>query len=312
MRRNAVRQGCWKFQKKSVSDTLGLVRPFDRWFCAGPREEHLSSPAFFIGTLVIGSATSVVLPTQAVRPGAWERDNEMNTNITINGNVTINGDNNTIIDLSGITTFGELKKVLPSTGTCRVPGINQLRKKANVLLRRETDSGIIEIYDNGFFTFEECGRPTVYGVDRCERRETYTYSGKRVAGEEDPDFSPYPWEMILESAGTARLAHNSESREEYQEEISIDAPESENNIALSVRPEHEIREEEEAMAEWRKARIERLRHSMEKLTDRQREILTLYYVEEMTQEEIAAKLGVRQQSVLDVLNAGRKKMQKNF
>ena len=36
-----------------------------------------------------------------------------------------------IIDLSGITTFGELKKALPSTGTCRVPGINQLRKKAN-------------------------------------------------------------------------------------------------------------------------------------------------------------------------------------
>ena len=129
-------------------------------------------------------------------------------------NININDGNNTIIDLSGITTYGELKNALPSTGTCRVPGINQLRKRANLLLRRETESGIIEIFDNGFFTFEECGRPTVYGVDRCERRETYTYSGKRVGNEEDPDFSPYPWEMILESAGTARLAHNSESREE--------------------------------------------------------------------------------------------------
>ena len=118
-------------------------------------------------------------------------------------NITVNGNNNTIstiIDLSGITTLGELKNALPSTGNGRVPGINQLRKKANMLLRRETGSGIIEIYDNGFFTFEECGRPTVFGVDRCERPETYSYSGKKESGMENQDFSPYPWDIILGAA----------------------------------------------------------------------------------------------------------------
>jgi len=227
-------------------------------------------------------------------------------------NITVNGNNNTVIDLSGITTFGDLKNALPSTGNGRVPGINQLRKKANLLLRRETESGVIEIYDNGFFTFEECGRPTVFGVDRCEHPETYTYSGKKESGMDNQDFSPYPWELILESAGCARLAHNADSRDEYQSGISMDAPESENNIALSIRPEHEIREEEEEMAAWKEKRLARLRNSMEKLTERQREVLVLYYVKEMTQEEIAEKLDVRQQSVLDVLKAGRRKMQKNF
>ena len=225
-------------------------------------------------------------------------------------NIYINGGNNTIIDLSGITTYGELKNALPSTGTRRVPGINQLRKRANLLLRRETESGIIEIYDNGFFAFEECGRPTVYGVDRCERREIYTYSGKRVANEEDPDFSPYPWEMILESAGTARLAHNSESREEYQEEISIDAPESENNIALSVRPEHEIREEEEAAAEWHDAKVKQMKYALGKLTEKQRTIMMMDRVEKLTQEQIAARMGISRRTLREHLEAIEKKLNK--
>ena len=227
-------------------------------------------------------------------------------------NININGGNNTIIDLSGITTYGELKNALPSTGTCRVPGINQLRKRANMLLHRETESGIIEIYDNGFFTFEECGRPTVYGVDRCERRETYTYSGKRVANEEDPDFSPYPWEMILESAGTARLAHNSESREEYQEEISIDAPESENNIALSVRPEHEIREEEEAAAIRKAEMLTAMREGLKGLKPRQIEILELRYGKGLTFEEIGELMGITKGTAFTNCERALKKAQKKI
>lgn len=221
-----------------------------------------------------------------------------------------NTSSSSTIELSGITTYGELKNVLPSTGHGRVPGINQLRDKAVCLLRRDTGSNVIEIYDNGFYIFMECERETVYGVDRCEWPSTYTEDGK---GSKKPlDFSPYPWDLILESAGSARLAHNADSRETYQGEISIDAPESENNIALSVKPEHEIREEEEKMAEYKAARLVRLRKSMRKLTDRQLQVLKLYYVNELTQEEIAARLGVVQQSVHDVLKAGRKKMQENF
>lgn len=227
-------------------------------------------------------------------------------------NIYINGGNNTIIDLSGISTYGDLKKLLPSTGTCRVPGINQLRKRANILLRKETESGVIEIFDNGFFIFEECGRPTVYGVDRCERRETYTYSGKRVGGEEDPDFSPYPWEMILESAGTARLAHNSESREEYQEEISIDAPESENNIAFSVRPEHEIREEEEEAAIRKAAMLTAMRRGLKGLKPRQIEILELRYGKGLTFEEIGELMGITKGTAFTNCERALKKAQKKI
>ena len=53
------------------------------------------------------------------------------------------------------TTYGELKSLLPSTGTGRVPGINKLRDTAVIVLRAKTESGIVEVYDNGFYTYTE-------------------------------------------------------------------------------------------------------------------------------------------------------------
>ncbi len=217
---------------------------------------------------------------------------------------------NTPINYNTIKTYGDLKKALPPTGSGRVPGINQLCKKANIVIHSETESGTIEIYDNGFYTYEECGKLTVFGVDRCERPETYAYSGKRETGMGNPDFSPYPWELILESAGTARLAHNEESREESYSEISIDAPESENNIALSVKPEYETREEEEEMVEWREARIKRMQAVLDKLTEKQRMIMILDRVEKLTQEQIAEYIGISRRTLREHLEAIEKKLNK--
>ncbi len=217
----------------------------------------------------------------------------------------------TTIDISSITTYGELKALLPSTGTSRVPGINQLRKKAVCLLNKETASGTIEIFDNGFYIFMECGNWTVYGVDRCEWPSTYTEDGK--GGKQPQDFSRFPWELILESAGSARLAHNGESREEYQSEISIDAPESENNIALSVRPEHEIREEEEDMAERKSVMLSAMKEGIKKLKPRQQEILVLRYGEELTFEEIGKRMGINSRgSVFTNCERALKKTQKKI
>ena len=215
------------------------------------------------------------------------------------------------IEISGLVTYGELKNALPATGAGKVPGVRQLPRNAGLLLRRKTESGIIEIYDNGFFVYEECGRQTVYGVDRCERREIYG-GGKCTDGEKDPDFGPYPWEIILEAAGTVRLAHNGERREEYREEISIDAPESRNNPELSVRPEHEKREKEEELAAWRAAGIEKMKQAMEKPTARQKEIAMMYFRDGKTQAEIAAEIGRTQAYVSKTIRRYREIVRENL
>ena len=203
------------------------------------------------------------------------------------------------------TTFGELRNALPSTGNRRVPGVKQLRGKADLLLKKDTASGTIEIFDNGFFIFEECGKSTVYGVDRCASMKTYdSYAKSEMTDELDP----YPWDLILESAASARLGHNAESREQSQSEISIDAEESQNNPALSVRPEHEIRGGEEEMEMLRLAKKQKLQNALKKLTDKQRKIMMMDRVEKLTQEQIAERMGISRRTLREHLEAIEKKL----
>lgn len=206
-----------------------------------------------------------------------------------------------------ITTFGELRNALPSTGDRRVPGYKQLRenKKTKLFMKKETATGAIEIYDNGFFILEECGRSTVYGVDRCADMKTYDrFAKSRITDELDP----YPWDLILASAASSRLDHNCESREESQSEISIDAPESENNPALSVRPEHEKREEEETIQIYREERMQKMKTIYSGLTDKQREAVLLKRVEKLNQEEIAARMGLSRTAIRKHLAFAEKKI----
>ena len=196
------------------------------------------------------------------------------------------------MDLEQIVSYGELRDALPGTGKGRVPRLNQLKKMARVVLHRKTASGVIEIYSNGFFTFEECGRVTVYGVDRCERPETYTCNGKKEAGMEKLDLGEYPWEVILESAGSARLDINAENRHMYQKDLSTDVPEAENNIAFSVPPEHERREMEEEEANRKEEMLGAMREALKKLDPRQAEILQLRYGEGLTYVEIGNRMGI--------------------
>lgn len=58
--------------------------------------------------------------------------------------------------------------------------------------------------------------------------------------------------------------------------------------------------------------LRKLYAAMSKLTERQTEVLQLYFYKGMTQQEIAEKLGMRQQSVNDCLKGALKKIRKIF
>lgn len=209
------------------------------------------------------------------------------------------------------TTYGELKKMLPSTGTGRVPGITKLRETATVVLHAATQCGVVEVYDNGFYTYMENEHITVYAVDRCTVLEWYSCTGEKITSEGN-DLSGLPWIMPLEIAGYNRLEHNSSSREESKAEYSLNAPASDNNLLFSVRPEHEIREEEELEEEYRQERIVLMQEAMKKLTAKQKKILCLAHLENMTQNEIAIKLHIRRTTVQEQLEAAEKKIKKFF
>ena len=58
--------------------------------------------------------------------------------------------------------------------------------------------------------------------------------------------------------------------------------------------------------------VEAVPDALEKLTNRQREVFFLYYMEELTQKQIAGRLGIKQQSVHEALKAAKKNFEKNF
>ena len=213
--------------------------------------------------------------------------------------------------VSRSTTYGELKSLLPSTGTGRVPGINKLRDTAVIVLRAKTESGVVEVYDNGFYTYMENEHITVYAVDRCTVLEWYSCTGEKFTSQ-NADVSKLPWTMPLEIAGYNRLEHNSDSRQESKADYSLNAPASDNNLLFSVRPEHEIREERESEEEARQNRIALVREALKMLTPKQKEILFLVHLKDMTQEEVADALCISRRTVREQLNAAEKKFKKVF
>lgn len=194
------------------------------------------------------------------------------------------------------TTFGELKKLLPDTGKVRVPGITQLRENAAVVLHAKTGSGIVEVYDNGFYTYMENGHITVYAVDRCTVLEWYSCTGEKLSSE-GANVSGLPWTMPLEIAGSNRLEHNNDSREKSMLEYSLDASASANNILFSVLPEHERKEALEDEKQFRRARNSLLSNALANLTSNQKELVRVVFIEKHTQEEAAAILGISQSNV---------------
>ena len=210
-----------------------------------------------------------------------------------------------------VITFGELKKLLPSTGARHVPGIRQLKAMATVVLQAKTSSGVIKVYDNGFFTYTENGRSTVYGVDSCSVLE-WDYCNDERATSAGINLNNLPWELPLELAGTNRLTHNSNSKEEEKVELSLDVPAAVNNIIFSVRPHHETEEAAEEENKNRLDRIHRVRSVLMGEKPRNRRIIMLYYCEKRSQTEIGKMLGVSQQYVQKITSSFSEKMQKAF
>ncbi|MBR4656020.1 MAG: hypothetical protein IKO68_05520 [Oscillospiraceae bacterium] len=198
-----------------------------------------------------------------------------------------------------VSTFGELRHLLPSTGKKPVPGIKQLKAIATVVLQAKTDCGFIRIYDNGFYTYTENDRSTVYGVDRCSVLE-WTFCNDEKGSSEGANLDDLPWEVPLEIAGTNRLMHNSNNREESKRVFSLDDPASENNILFSVNHKHECDEttEQEELHRWN--RILQVRYMLEKMPEPQRTIVMLYFCEGKSQKEIGQIVGVSQQYVQKV------------
>ena len=204
-------------------------------------------------------------------------------------------------------TYRELREMLPDFhGQCLpTPKAlwNELRGR---FLEVVDDDYRIRIYTNGLYLYREPGGATVYPVSKCAKIAFPSVEdGLHVT-----DMRDFVWFLPLKIAGEFRVDNNRSSREEYwcpfhfEEEI----PEHLMPCTSDFVRETDQDAEERAYRE----RYASMMSALNDLTERQREVLTLYRVEGMKMSEIAESLGVCKSTISITIQRAEKHLNAIF
>lgn len=204
-------------------------------------------------------------------------------------------------------TLRELKTKIDAVTEKKLPKYAQLMEQNPVAVAQTSVNGAtLTAYQNGYAVYEMDGAHTVMAVDRCgDYRYDFSDGTYQVVPAEV--FEEAEWSLRLIMEGERRMEHtrsviNSNNEEfmlsndgtDWCEVAMVDFMEAENAEMLA---DEELR---------------KLYAAMGKLTERQKEIIELYYFKGMTQQEIAEELGICQQSVNRIMTQAIKKLKKVF
>lgn len=204
-------------------------------------------------------------------------------------------------------TLRELKNKIDAVTEKKLPKYAQLMAQNPVAVAQTSVNGAtLTAYQNGYAVYEMDGAHTVMVVDRCgDYRYDFNDGTYQVVPAEV--FEEAEWSLRLIMEGERRMEHtrsviNSNNEEfmlsndgsDWCEVAMVDFMEAENAEMLA---DQELR---------------RLYAAMGKLTERQKEIIELYYFKGMTQQEIAEELGIARPVVAKSMKASLNKLKKFF
>ena len=187
----------------------------------------------------------------------------------------------------------ELCGLVERTAGKKLPTARALRESGEVVVAsaKVGADGELMVYQSGFYTYRAAGCTTVYAVDRCSG---YAYDGGEAL--DAAFFEDKEWTLSLMLAGEDRLEHNGNRREEKPRGFSLDEESSDRGWGDGV--DFTSRIEDRDMVD----RMLRL------LTRRQRQVVELYFVQGLTQQQIASKLGISRPVVAKQLTAAQRRM----
>ena len=270
-------------------------------------------------------------------------DITINGTLNINGNLNIQ-DNGSAEEsfnalLDNTATFNDLLTYLRQRAggnealvkAKRCPGSQQLRSGHTLVAQITVGEATCEAYENGYAVYDNGDRKTVIWIPDCTKAAQYYYPlsydekvkrERQLRNEDvDPDSSRIiegtepgedrlteellagmPWYLAAVIAGENRIENNLEhpmSTGNRSDGYVEDCGPSRYSWSCGARfqnPEDIVLQKEE--------RAERCAD----LSDKQREVYEMYYVDSFTQEEIAETLGISQQAVNYRLESVRKKI----
>lgn len=205
-------------------------------------------------------------------------------------------------------TFQALRSMVRSTIGKNKPTAKYLRENEKPVAI--SADGSMTVYPSGFVTYKSVTGSTVVNLAECGSY-TYTFDGGKNGLPEKHTISAetleqMEWSVVVALRGEERAAENNMNRKgdrtgnrQYAYEDGTDPWEQ-----LENQTEDDVLE--------RIVREDSIAELLDYLTDRQRRIVKLYFFEQLTQQQIANALGIRQQSVTDALRAALKRMRKLF
>ena len=202
------------------------------------------------------------------------------------------------------TSFKQLKDAVGSTVGKQLPSAKALREgNAETLFVFEHGDFTLTVFSNGFYIYECFGKETVSAVDRC-KRIIYEYQDGEIRKIEEPEFRDGPCLIPLLLSGDERVAHNLDSYEWYWHEFSL-SKNAENwaSEASSAGPEDFYLDKE---------RLDDVQDALDRLTKRQRQVIQLYYVEDMTFKQIAKLLNLSYSTVHEALVSGMERLRSSL
>lgn len=197
-------------------------------------------------------------------------------------------------------TLKELKKIVKVADMeKRIPSVKSLKEHKVVVKEMINADTTISVYDHGYVLYTAGNQSTVFPLHSCDDYEYVSVTG---------DNKEFNKEFFDNENWYIRLLMEAEDRMAYsQSKISTNH---------GVFSNSDVTDDAEIMRGSSKDFVddvidrEILHALIKELTERQKMVLNLVYFEEMRQQDVADYLGIKQQSVNDLLNRALKTMEK--
>ena len=197
-------------------------------------------------------------------------------------------------------TLKELKKIVKVADVeKRIPSVKSLKEHKVVVKEMINADTTISVYDHGYVLYTAGNQSTVFPLHSCDDYEYVSVTG---------DNKEFNKEFFDNENWYIRLLMEAEDRMAYsQRKISTNH---------GVFSNSDVTDDAEIMRGSTKDFVddvidrEILNALIKELTERQKMVLNLVYFEEMRQQDVADYLGIKQQSVNDLLNRALKTMKK--
>ena len=197
-------------------------------------------------------------------------------------------------------TLKELKKIVKVADMeKRIPSVKSLKEHKVVVKEMINADTTISVYDHGYVLYTAGNQSTVFPLHSCDDYEYVSVTG---------DNKEFNKEFFDNENWYIRLLMEAEDRMAYsQSKISTNH---------GVFSNSDVTDDAEIMRGSSKDFVddvidrEILNSLIKELTERQKTVLNLIYFEEMRQQDVADYLGIKQQSVNDLLDRALKKMKK--